>query len=117
MYDNHILDMYELGVDGFKSLPEFSGKKKRLGSKPIINFLGDQWSNDSVYKNIQNLLIDMFRGDKIDKIYASGMDHVLSFSCIDGRIGMRGYSANISGIESNVKNNSRSIPLLLSHND
>ena len=35
---------------------------------------------------------DMFRGDKMDKLCLKGLDHVLAFSVVEGKILMRAYT-------------------------
>ena len=94
LYDGHVLDMFEFGVNNFISIENFHGSKKGIGSKPILLFSGDIWQRDSLYSSIQNLIIDMFRGDTVDKISPQGLDHVLSCSCIDGTIYIRGFMCN-----------------------
>ena len=91
--------MIEFGVDSNHSLKEFSSAKKGIGSKPILVFNGDQWQNNNLFLNIQNLFIDFFRGDKTDKISLKGLDHVLSFSCADDKIYMRSYLLNFQKAE------------------
>ena len=86
--------MFEFGVNNFTSIENFHGSKKGIGSKPILLFSGDIWQRDSLYSSIQNLIIDMFRGDTVDKISPQGLDHVLSCSCIDGTIYIRGFMCN-----------------------
>jgi ribosome production factor 2 len=42
MFDRHILDIVELGVERYKSLMDYKGcPKKRVGSKPMMLFVGD----------------------------------------------------------------------------
>ncbi len=60
LYDGHILDMIELGVDALKTLQETSIRAKAFGSKPFMVFLGDQWDSDSFYKKIENLLLGKY---------------------------------------------------------
>lgn len=95
-YDGHILDMIEFGVDEQICIQEILGEKKGVGSKPLLVFQGDQWENDTTYKNIKNLLIDIFRGDNIEKISLTGVDHVVSCSCVDGKIFVRTYTLGFS---------------------
>ena len=65
--------MFEFGVDNIKtSMSDIVGDKKGIGSKPCLIFTGDQWERDSLYKNIQNMMIDFFRGDKITKFSFKG---------------------------------------------
>jgi len=80
-FDHQILDMVELGVLRYKSIQDYGGSvpKKRVGSKPLMLFLGDIWQNDSNCQKLQNLLIDFYRGDVMDKLVVSGIDHLLVF--------------------------------------
>jgi len=91
LFDGHILDMFEFGVEGFEAVQSFAGFKKSVGAKPLMTFVGDLWSVDSNFMKIQNLLLDFFRADKIDMISLKGMDHVLSCTAADGKIMMRLY--------------------------
>lgn len=92
MYDGHLLDMFEFGVENLQTMFEFSGAKKGIGSKPVMIFQGDQWQNDNLYASIQNLLVDIFRGYKAEKIALQGVDHAIVCTCIDGKIYFRTYS-------------------------
>jgi len=80
-FDHEILDMVELGILRFKSIQDYGGSipKKRVGSKPLMLFLGDMWQHDSNCQKLQNLLIDFYRGDVVDKLIVSGIDHLLVF--------------------------------------
>ena len=84
--------MIEFGVNAHVSLDSLSGSKKAVGSKPCILFLGDQWESDTMYTRIQNLLLDFFRGDKIDMISLKGVDHVIACTSSEGNILIRTYA-------------------------
>lgn len=86
--------MIEFGACNHVPLVSFEGMKKAMGSKPLLSFQGSQWESDTVYKKMQNFLIDFFRGDSPDKIALKGIDHVLSLSIIDGVINFRAYSVS-----------------------
>lgn len=93
MYDGHLLDMYEFGVANLIRVQEFTGSKKKLGSKPLFVFQGEMWEQDSKYERIQNLLLDIFRGPRNDKIALTAIDHIISFTVDkDGKILMRSYA-------------------------
>lgn len=82
-YDRRVLDMVELGVTMFRSMThDYGGSvpKKRIGSKPLLIFQGDVWTNESEYRNLQNLFVDFYRGDVVDKIAPNGIDHVIVFT-------------------------------------
>ena len=84
--------MIEFGVQSFDKISSFSGTKKAVASKPMLAFLGSQWETDALYARTQILLLDLFRGTKFEKIALQGIDHVLSFTVVDGVIYMRAYA-------------------------
>ncbi|CAM9723947.1 unnamed protein product [Discosporangium mesarthrocarpum] len=59
-FDGHILDMIELGLVGFVGTSELNGLAKRVGSKPVMMFQGDQWGREESYRKLQNLLVGAF---------------------------------------------------------
>mmetsp|Transcript_37383 Transcript_37383/g.81847 ORF Transcript_37383/g.81847 Transcript_37383/m.81847 type:complete len:365 (-) Transcript_37383:119-1213(-) len=84
-FDRQILDMAELGLTYYKSLKDYGGApKKRIGSKPMMLFVGDRWHLDHEYRKLQNLLLDFYRGDPVEKIVMSGLDHIMVFTITDG---------------------------------
>lgn len=83
-FDRRILDMCEIGVLRYKSLHDYAGSiKKRIGSKPMMLFVGDKWNLDNECRRLQNLLIDFYRGDPVDKLIVSGLDHIMVFTVVD----------------------------------
>jgi len=80
-FDRRILDIAELGILRYKSLDDYAGSpKKMVGSKPMMLFVGDLWHLDQDCKRLQNLLIDFYRGDPVQKIVLSGLDHIMVFT-------------------------------------
>ena len=60
-FDNQILDMVEMGIEGYIGLEEFkTGLDLDLNARPIVMFQGDVWSGNSDYERIQNLLNDFW---------------------------------------------------------
>lgn len=84
-FDRRVLDMVEVGVLRYRSLADFGGlPKKRLGSKPLLQFVGDLWSSDATLRRLRNLLIDFYRGDPVDSLILRGLDHVIVFAAAEG---------------------------------
>jgi ribosome production factor 2 len=81
-FDRQMLDVAELGVLRFKSMADYGGSvpKKRIGSKPLMLFVGDLWQQSLEHRNLQNLLTDFYRGDVVDKVVVSGFDHLIVFA-------------------------------------
>jgi ribosome production factor 2 len=84
-FDRQLLDTAELGVTYFKSMHDYGGSvaKKRIGSKPVLLFQGDLWQQKAEYRNLQNLLTDFYRGDVVDKLVATGIDHIIVFTAAE----------------------------------
>jgi ribosome production factor 2 len=81
-FDRQVLDMVEFGVTRFKSMNDFGGAvpKKRIGSKPLMLFLGDLWEQNDTTRRLQSLLVDFYRGDPVEKLVVQGLDHIMVFS-------------------------------------
>lgn len=83
-FDRQILDIAELGVLTYRGLGDFPGApKKRIGSKPMMLFAGSVWDNSSEYGRLRNLLLDFYRGDPVDKLVLSGLDHMMVFTAVE----------------------------------
>eukprot|EP01041_Mallomonas_annulata_P001919 gene1919-3727_t len=95
MYDGHVLDLVEFGVEQFTSMESIPGPKKSITSKPMITFLGDQWESDSTYRKLENLFIDFFRGDKTDRLSLKGLDQLIVCTAIDSKVLIRIYSVQL----------------------
>jgi ribosome production factor 2 len=109
IFEGHLLDLYEFGVSNYQSIASFPGDKKAFGAKPMIVFLGDQWEIDSTYINIQNLLLDYFRGFKPDKLSIRGVDHVITCAVSEGVISIRGYFVNYQKANNQVNTRTHSL--------
>ncbi|XP_032877892.1 ribosome production factor 2 homolog [Amblyraja radiata] len=91
MFDYHILDMIELGIEKFHGLSDFKNSKSAEGSKPMLVFAGDLFELDNNHKRLKNLLIDFFRGPTVLNIRLGGLEIVLHFTALAGKIFMRSY--------------------------
>ncbi|XP_077343236.1 ribosome production factor 2 homolog [Lithobates pipiens] len=91
MYDFHVLDMIELGMEKYVSLKEFKNCKCPEATKPLLIFAGDAFEMNEDYKRLKNLLIDFFRGPTVSGIRLAGLEHILHFTAVDGKIYMRSY--------------------------
>ncbi|KAL7058009.1 hypothetical protein AAHC03_017210 [Spirometra sp. Aus1] len=78
LHDHEILDMYELGIENYKSMRS-SGVKFSLGAKPLLIFSGDVFEETEETQRFKSLLIDLFRGPKVSRVNSSGIEHVMHF--------------------------------------
>lgn len=91
MFDHHILDMVELGLENYKGLEEFKNTKISAGTKPCMVFCGTQFEDETEFKRLKNLLIDFFRGVEASVVRLQGFEHALHFTAIEGKILFRSY--------------------------
>lgn len=91
LFDYRILDMFEFGIENFKSMKEFDCAKIALGSKPCLVFVGEQFDIDPELIRLKNLLADFFRGPKTSQVRLAGIEIVLQFTVKDGKIFFRCY--------------------------
>ncbi|NXP62319.1 RPF2 factor, partial [Chloropsis cyanopogon] len=62
MFDYHVLDMIELGVEKFVSLKEIKNSKCPEGTKPMLIFAGDVFDVNEEYRRLKSLLIGQYFG-------------------------------------------------------
>lgn len=90
LFDGHILDMVEFGVELYKAIEDFQARIS-LGVKPILIFSGEPFETDFDMIRIKNLLNDFFLGPRPTSIRVKGIEHVIMFVAHNGRIFMRPY--------------------------
>ncbi|XP_022252018.1 ribosome production factor 2 homolog isoform X2 [Limulus polyphemus] len=91
MYDYHVLDMLELGVESFQPLAEFEGPKIPVGTKPVLLFAGETFETEPDYQRLKNLFLDFFRGQEISRVRLQGLEHVIIFIAVEDMIYWRNY--------------------------
>ena len=61
MFDGHVLDEFEMGIENYKGIKDFAPPKHvQSDDKPILIFQGEAFENSDKHKRLKNLLIDMF---------------------------------------------------------
>ncbi|XP_043918667.1 ribosome production factor 2 homolog [Protopterus annectens] len=91
LFDYHTLDMIELGIEKFVSLHSIKNSKCPEGTKPMLIFAGDVFETDGDYRRLKSLFIDFFRGPTVPSVRLAGLEHVIHFTALDGKIFMRSY--------------------------
>ena len=81
VYDDRILDMVEVGVEGYKPISQFGTQLISVSSHPIVLFLGPQF--EAELSHVKNLFLDFFRGAKTEKLPITSVEHVIVFSTND----------------------------------
>ncbi|XP_074272979.1 ribosome production factor 2 homolog [Silene latifolia] len=78
-YDHHIYDLVEVGVENFKSIQSFSYDKKfapKMGSKPLVAFIGEGFENNEELKHLKEVLLDLLRGEVVNNLNLAGVDRI-----------------------------------------
>ncbi|XP_032398364.1 ribosome production factor 2 homolog [Etheostoma spectabile] len=91
LFDFHVLDMIEVGVEKYVSLSDIKNSKVPEGTKPMLVFAGEAFDSDVEHKRLKSLLIDFFRGPTVSAVRLAGLEHVLHFTAVEGKIYMRSY--------------------------
>ncbi|XP_042234809.1 ribosome production factor 2 homolog [Homarus americanus] len=91
MFDHHLLDMVELGLENYKGLSQFKNTKISAGTKPCIIFSGAQFEDVTEFRRLKNLLIDFFRGVEASQVRLQGFEHTLQFTAVEGKVLFRSY--------------------------
>ncbi|KAF3817936.1 hypothetical protein GH733_014808 [Mirounga leonina] len=89
MFDYHVLDMIELGIEKFVSLKDIKNSKCPEGTKPVLIFAGDDFVVTEDYRRIKSLLTDFFRGPTVPNICLAGLENVLHFTALNWKIYFR----------------------------
>eukprot|EP01091_Cochliopodium_minus_P015223 TRINITY_DN5350_c0_g1_i1.p1 TRINITY_DN5350_c0_g1~~TRINITY_DN5350_c0_g1_i1.p1 ORF type:complete len:311 (-),score=102.29 TRINITY_DN5350_c0_g1_i1:25-957(-) len=93
LYDYHVLDLIELGIENYKGVKEFESKNHpKEGMKPCFVFCGPEWENNEKYSPLRSLFIDFFRGKPSELINLDGLEHVIICTVVNEVIHFRHYS-------------------------
>lgn len=90
-FHHQVLDMVELGIENYVPITKNAKNQPALGSKPAFVFIGEEFENDSKYAKLQNIIVDLFRGEVIDKIDLTGLDNAIVCSIVNGVVHFRRY--------------------------
>eukprot|EP00301_Raphidiophrys_heterophryoidea_P020459 c5145_g1_i2.p1 GENE.c5145_g1_i2~~c5145_g1_i2.p1 ORF type:complete len:310 (-),score=80.70 c5145_g1_i2:121-1011(-) len=91
MFNNQVLDMFEMEVSNYASMTDLKGHKPGLGEKPAFVFQGVEWQNSPDLKRLQNLFLDFFRGKELKEFSVDGLHHVIVCSINEGTVFFRVY--------------------------
>jgi ribosome production factor 2 len=54
-------------------------------------FNGEPFEIDPEYMRLKCLLTDFFRGEQVENIRLQGVEHVIHFTAVDGKVMLRSY--------------------------
>lgn len=91
LFDFHVLDMIELGIEKYAFLSDIKTSKCPEGTKPMLVFAGEAFDMDNEHKRLKSLLTDFFRGPAVPSVRLAGLELVLHFTALEGKIYMRSY--------------------------
>jgi len=82
IYDGHILDMFEFGIEQYKKISEFkSNATITPDMKPFIIFQGEPFEMNTVYARLKNLLIDFFKLSEVSELNIAELARVIVVTC------------------------------------
>eukprot|EP00124_Ichthyophonus_hoferi_P004955 Ihof_evm2s623 gene=Ihof_evmTU2s623 len=86
MFDHHVLDMVEFGVEKAISVAQFKAETTVLGAKPCFLFNGDLFETNEDLKHIKFLLLDFFHGEEVQAVSLQGLNHVISITAMSEKV-------------------------------
>ncbi|CAM6086697.1 unnamed protein product [Calypogeia fissa] len=92
MFDHHVYDMIELGVEKFKSIDSLGGGRKsapQSGSKPCFVFIGEAFDTKPEFQHLRELLLDFFRGEVVETFNVDGLDRVFVCAAVGEKVYLR----------------------------
>jgi ribosome production factor 2 len=98
-FDFQVLDMAEFAVEesSFKAMKEVQKIVERTtavtsGSKPLLLFNGEEFDHDPDFSAFKNLMIDMFRGQVVERLNLNGIERAIVFTSKEKTIFFRHYA-------------------------
>lgn len=103
-FDNEIIDMFEFEIEVAKMMDQFKESKITLGTKPCLVFNGEPFDIDPEFVRLKCLLTDFFKGETPDNIRLQGIEHVLNFTAVDGKVLMRSFKTKLENSGTKIPN-------------
>uniref|UniRef100_A0A1I7YJK9 Ribosome production factor 2 homolog n=1 Tax=Steinernema glaseri TaxID=37863 RepID=A0A1I7YJK9_9BILA len=95
-FDSNLLDMVEMQVENYVPSLEFKeGLRPVLGTKPCITMQGELFESDPTMTRVGNLMIDWFRGVKVNQVRLQGLELIISLTAQPDKILFRVYRTNL----------------------
>ncbi|KAJ2297172.1 rRNA-binding ribosome biosynthesis protein rpf2, partial [Coemansia sp. RSA 2705] len=77
-FNHQVLDMVELGVERCVAMHQMKAQVCAVGTKPLMVFSGEAFSQDEAMMRLKNILLDFFRGEAADMVSLKGLELVIS---------------------------------------
>lgn len=79
LFDGHLYDAIEVGVDSAEFMEKFSGKSNvGMGNKPCVVFAGEFFETEDSMKTLRSVFLDFFKGPPTPSINLAGIDRVIA---------------------------------------
>jgi|TARA_B110000091_G_scaffold42713_1_gene46432 ribosome production factor 2 len=102
IFDGHVLDKIEVGIDNFISVEDhraIAGSARTstaIGSKPCFIFEGSEFENDVNMRLLKSMLLDTFRGPEVSSISLAGLERVCVCTAVNGVCYFRHYTTGFA---------------------
>lgn len=96
MYNHHILDMLEVGIEELKTMQEYGNCESiEIGQQPILVFQGDAFDLSENFIRFKNMMIDFFRIKHLDELNILSAQRIITFTAksTEGNIVMQQFEA------------------------
>ncbi|KAG9019161.1 rRNA-binding ribosome biosynthesis protein rpf2 [Tulasnella sp. 427] len=80
MFDHKVLDMIELGVEGYIPMVDFKTPKPQPGIRPVIHFGSELFDTHPRYMQVKSMFLDFFNGSPMTAVSLAGLEYVISIT-------------------------------------
>jgi ribosome production factor 2 len=78
MFDGRVLDMLEVGLDGFTSMSDIPTPKAAVGTRPLMVFHSDLFDTHPTFQQLKSYLLDMYNAHHETGIPLMDVEHVIA---------------------------------------
>ncbi|CAL1703072.1 unnamed protein product [Somion occarium] len=110
MFDNRVLDMCEIGVEGYQAMSEFKTPKSTPGHKPLMHFASELFDTHPRFQQLKSMLMDFFNGEEIDSICLPGIEHVISVTLAPTPSSLNSATTRLDPSSSKNEDDTKSLP-------
>lgn len=91
LFDHHVLDAFEFGVESFKSMLEFKSWTPSVGIKPALVFMGEDFDTVHSLNRMKSLFIDLFHQNETELVHLNNVEYVVTFAVVENKVLIRTY--------------------------
>ena len=82
-YDGKALDLFEVGIENYKSIVDFAVSEIPRELKPVILFQGEHFEFSEKHQRVKSIFYELFRQRDLKEATITELKRVLVFTSVD----------------------------------